>query len=101
MIPGQTAILTPQTIIDAQLRERVTAFTHEAPAGGTATYTWNNLKSGTFLYQSGSHPAKQVHMGLYGALQVGTYAGTDRDILLLYSEIDPALHAIQQQRPRR
>lgn len=94
VIPGQNAILTPQALpADALGRVRVTAFTHEAPAGGTATYTWNNLKAGTFLYQSGSKPAKQVHMGLFGALTVGQYYEAPHDVLLLFSEIDPVLHA--------
>lgn len=78
------------------LAQRARSFVHEAaPGGGTASYTWNNLKSGTFLYQSGSHPAKQVHMGLYGALTVGTYPQASAETLLLFSEIDPALHATQ------
>ncbi|MFZ5799350.1 MAG: multicopper oxidase domain-containing protein [Desulfobulbaceae bacterium] len=88
IIAGQNATLTP--VVQGN---RVTAFTHEAPAGGTASYTWNNIKAGTFLYQSGSNPAKQVHMGLYGALTVGTYYQATDEALLLYSEIDPALHA--------
>ena len=88
IIPGQNATLTP--VVQGN---RVTAFTHEAPAGGTALYTWNNIKAGTFLYQSGSSPAKQVHMGLYGALKVGQYYEAPHDLLLLFSEIDPALHA--------
>lgn len=88
VIPGQPATLNPQTTPDGRVR----AFTHEANAGGLATYTWNNLQAGTYLYQSGSHPAKQVQMGLYGALKVGGYPHIDRDIVLLYSEIDPTLH---------
>lgn len=97
VIPGQNAILTPEfTPPDPQGRQRVTSFTQTAPAGGgTATYTWTNLKSGTFLYQSGSNPAKQVHMGLYGALTVGTYSEALSEVMVLYSEIDPALHATQ------
>ncbi len=92
VIPGQNTILTPQVITDGQGRQRVRAFTLEAPAGGTASYTWNNIKSGTFLYQSGSNPAKQVHMGLFGALVVGEYSEATNEVLLLFSEIDPALH---------
>ena len=34
----------------------------------TGTYTFTGLKPGTFLYQSGSHMAVQVQMGLYGAM---------------------------------
>jgi len=86
---------------------RVTAFTNEAGATtGTASYFWAaaDLKPGTFLYNSGSHPAKQVHMGLYGAVVVdadangcasglAAYPGVcyDRDIVIIYSEVDPAL----------
>jgi len=93
VIPGQMTTLNPQVIVDSQGRTRVSAFTNEAPAaGGTATYTWNNLQTGTFLYQSGSHPAKQHQMGLYGALTVGSYPGVTNELTLLFSEIDPALH---------
>ena len=96
VIPGQPANLTPQTIahIDTAGRNstRIRAFTHEAPAGGTASYTWTGVKPGTYLYQSGSHPAKQVHMGLFGALTVGSYPGTSGDVTLIYSEVDPVLH---------
>ena len=96
IIPGQPATFTPQTIsfTDSAGRtsNRIRAFTNEAAVGGTATYTWTGVKPGTYLYQSGSHPAKQVQMGLYGALTVGTYAGTSGDVTLLYSEIDPVLH---------
>ncbi|GAB4336216.1 MAG: hypothetical protein Kow0089_06320 [Desulfobulbaceae bacterium] len=96
VIPGQHATLTPQTTTDGQGRQRVTSFTAEAaPGGGTATYTWTNLKRGTFLYQSGSHPAKQMHMGLYGVLKVGQYFGAYSESLVVFSEIDPVLHATQ------
>jgi len=87
---------------------RVTAFTTEAAAlTGSVTYSWTaaELKPGTYLYSSGSHPAEQVHMGLYGALVVdadatgcasglAAYPGVcyDRDIVVIYSEIDPDLH---------
>ena len=94
IIPGQPATFTPVTTVDGTGRTRITAFTHEAAAnGGTASYTWTGVKSGTYLYQSGSHPAKQVQMGLYGALTVGTYPDTHDEVTLLYSEIDPVLHS--------
>lgn len=94
VIPGQPTTLTPQVFVDPQGRTRIQAFTTEAAAaGGLASYTWNNLKPGTFLYQSGSHPAKQIQMGLYGALKVGSHADAVNEVTLLFSEIDPALHA--------
>lgn len=93
VIPGQEVTPNPQVITDLQGRTRVTAFIHEAPVGGSAIYSFNNLKTGTYLYQSGSHPARQVQMGLYGALTVGDYdVGVIPDVTLLFSEIDPALH---------
>jgi len=85
---------------DSATRDRVLSFTHQAAAGGSATYTWNNVKSGTYAYQSGTHPAVQVQMGLYGALWQNTASGDAYDgvayneqAILLYSEIDPAMHA--------
>lgn len=87
------------TLTDGQGRERATSFIAQADAAGTVTYTWSDLKPGTYLYLSGSHPAKQVQMGLYGALKVyaadgGAYSGAspDKEVMLLYSEIDPKLH---------
>jgi len=64
VIPGQRASGAP--VRDAG--GRVVSMAPEAAPSGEYTYTFNNLKPGTFLYQSGSHPAVQVQMGLYGAL---------------------------------
>ena len=64
VIPGQ-----PFTASPVRTGNRVRSMTPEATAnGGTASYTFTGLKPGTFLYQSGSHPAVQVQMGLYGAM---------------------------------
>lgn len=98
MIPGQKAIVVgsgaSQNPEPVRSGVRITSFTTPTPAGTTFDYLWHNVdeNEGTYLYMSGSHPAKQVHMGLYGPLKVGTYEGTSGDITLLYSEIDPALH---------
>ncbi len=85
---------------------RVRSFDKEAAAGGgVATYTWASIKPGTYLYSSGTHPQVQVQMGLYGAMSkdagVGQVAYTQgatnvaysSQATLLYSEVDPALHA--------
>lgn len=119
VIPGQSAIMAPVwfepgTAItytgkrpDGNLTARVRSFTHEAAAsGGTADYVWPSLRPGTYLYESGTHPQVQVQMGLYGALvrnavdaagatRAQAYAGVeyDQSVTVLYSEIDPALHA--------
>lgn len=104
MIPGQITSVAPVTFEDGQGRDRIRSFTHETPSGNTepVAYHWPNLRPGTFLYQSGSHPAVQVQMGLYGSLskdfeQAGTdqaYEGIeyDQDHVVILSEIDPALH---------
>jgi len=100
VIPGQSITPSP-TFVGG----RVMSFTTEIPAySGTgtppsATYTWSNLKAGCYLYQSGTNPAVQVQMGLYGALTVDSaagfaYPGKDyaAEALLLFSEVDPDLH---------
>ncbi len=101
VIPGQIAAMAPVFFTDAQGRRRVKSFTAEAAAnGGEATYTWTNFRAGTYLYQSGSHAAVQVQMGLFGGVKKETVAGQsytgithDYEAILFLSEIDPALHA--------
>jgi FtsP/CotA-like multicopper oxidase with cupredoxin domain len=90
------------------LTKRVRSFDTEAATGSSADYTWSNVAPGSYLYQSGTQPQVQVQMGLYGAVaknaaELGTaaaqaYAGVayDNQATLLYSEIDPALHAAVQ-----
>jgi hypothetical protein len=92
-IPGQLKATSPVTFTDGQGRQRVRSFDAEtAGAGGLGSYTWTGVKEGTYLYHSGTHPQVQVQMGLYGALTVGSYGYTD-EATVVYSEIDPALHA--------
>jgi FtsP/CotA-like multicopper oxidase with cupredoxin domain len=101
VIPGQIATMAPVFFTDAQGRRRVRSFTAEAAAnGGEATYTWTNFRPGTYLYQSGSHAAVQVQMGLFGGVKKDAAAGQvytgiayDNEAILFLSEIDPALHA--------
>jgi FtsP/CotA-like multicopper oxidase with cupredoxin domain len=96
VIPGQYALQgDPERNLDGRAR----SFTHEAPPGGTADYTWPNIQPGTYMYHSGSHAALQVQMGLYGALTrlAGfgeAYPGVrfERELTLLFSEVDPDLH---------
>jgi hypothetical protein len=79
--------------------------TREAATSGTVSYTFIAGSPGTYLYESGSDPVKQVEMGLYGALIVRPSAGAgfaynaastqfdpSREYLLLLAEIDPELH---------
>ena len=81
--------------------------------GGTLTYSFTAGKPGTYLYESGTDPQKQVQMGLAGALIVrpaghpdwayndsSTAFDPDREYLMLLQEIDPALHeAVEAGRP--
>jgi len=94
VIPGQSIVPYP-----SKPYGRVMSFTTEVAPGATGTYTWAAPKAGTYLYQSGTNPAVQVQMGLYGALTVGSaagfaYPGKDyaAEALLLFSEVDPFLH---------
>jgi FtsP/CotA-like multicopper oxidase with cupredoxin domain len=93
--------------------------TTEAAANtGTVSYNFTAGNPGTYLYQSGSDQAKQVEMGLYGALIVRpnsttcpVVAGTScaygantrfdsgREYLLVLSEIDPVLHHAAETTP--
>lgn len=89
------------------LERRVRSYGVEAPAdGGSRSYRWTNFRenpiggSGTFVYHTGTHPQKQLYMGLYGTLTKDAAAGEIytgvpyiNDITLFYSDIDPAFNA--------
>lgn len=93
-IPGQYKPLSPvMENTDGTGRLRATSFDTPTTPGMVGTYQWFGLEAGSYLYHSGTHPQVQVQMGLYGALTVGAYAGVATDVALVYSEIDPALHA--------
>ncbi|MDF5755581.1 multicopper oxidase domain-containing protein [Spongiactinospora sp. TRM90649] len=76
----------------------------EAPPGGEAVYTFTASQPGTYLYESGTDPAKQIEMGLAGALVVRPAGHPDqvydeatrfdpaREYLLVLGAIDPDLH---------
>ena len=70
--------------------------------GSSTTYSFVAGEPGTFLYESGVNPERQVPMGLYGALVVhaapgmayGTAASAyDAAAVLVLSELDPAFNA--------
>jgi len=104
VIQGQVTAMTPVFITDSQGTPRVRSFTAETgvlPADNTTTYSWANLKPGTFLYESGTHLAVQVPMGLYGAMKKDAtpapqaYPGInyDTEAVIFFSEVDPDLNA--------
>lgn len=104
VIPGQTTTMTPVMFTDAKGHQRVRAFTQETATNQTQTYTWNNVRPGTYVYHSGTQPAVQVQMGLYGGVKKDVasnqaYSGInyDHEVILFYSEIDPYLHKMVKQ----
>ena len=104
IIPGQPATMTPVRFGPApypQFEGRIRSLTYETLPGNTepVEYVWNNIKPGTYLYHSGTHMQCHVQMGLYGAVTQDAVPGEaypgmayDKEVLLLYSEIDPAFH---------
>lgn len=90
----------PVYFTDANGKQRVRSLTTETAPGASGTYTWTVNKSGTFLYRSGTHMQVQDQMGLYGAVThdaalgqaYGPTTAYDKDVTLLYSEIDPVIH---------
>jgi hypothetical protein len=108
VIPGQIPTLTPGTWptwtdgttgARTNLNQRVRSLTHETNPATTVDYVWTNIKPGTYLYHTGTQQQVQVQMGLYGAMKNDFAAGQaytgvnyTKDVILLFSEIDPVLH---------
>lgn len=104
---GQTEVLANGAPAQPQFSgSTLTSLTNTAAANsGSVTYQFVANSPGTFLYQSGTDPQKQVQMGLFGALIVRPTMGADyayndamtrfnpeTEFLILLSEIDPAMH---------
>lgn len=110
-LPGPTLTVNQGDVVTVNLSNRLSenvsitfhgqglpADTTGAPPLGTTSYTFTASQAGTFLYEAGltANGAKQVAMGLYGALIVlpaappTTYTS---EAMLLVSEIDPALNS--------
>ncbi len=116
--PGQKNVKVNGQRVQPQYNNgELVSLTNYALPGETITYSVTTSSPGTFLYESGTNPFKQVQMGLYGAIIVrpcdyephetglctayGTGTGTefDREYLLVLSEVDPAFHqAVKQGR---
>ncbi len=104
--PGQTNVLANGIPAQPQGGGSTTSLTDTAAAnGGTITYTFKADHPGTFLYESGTKPEKQVRMGLFGALIVRPTMGANyaydrsdsrftpsEEFMVLLSEIDPYQH---------
>ncbi|MCA9901400.1 MAG: multicopper oxidase domain-containing protein [Anaerolineales bacterium] len=117
MFPGQENVLANGVPAEPQFDGggALTSLTNVAAAnGGSMTYSFVATEPGTYLYESGTNPVKQVGMGLFGALIVRPSSvpvgGTDpnpahyaynrsdsvftasEEFMVLLSEIDPYQH---------
>ena len=116
MFPGQENVMADGAPAQPQFdaNGNLTSLTKVAPAnGGSVTYSFVATNPGTFIYESGTDPAKQVRMGLFGALIVRPALGPnyvnnrpdskfnpDAEFLILFSEIDPYLNqAVEAGKP--
>ncbi len=121
--PGQSGVMADGTPAQPQHGPsgQLVSFTNHAdPAGGAVSYTFTPTNPGTFMYQSGTYPHRQIPMGLCGALVVrpadydpavperktayglGTDTEFDREYVLVTGEIDPDLHdAVRKGEPYR
>ena len=106
VFPGQTGVQAGGVPAQPQLSgSEVTSLVQPAPVAGSMTYTFTASEPGTYIYESGTDPVKQVQMGLYGALvirpaghadwsynDVATKFKADTEYVMLLSEVDPDLH---------
>lgn len=105
MFPGQEDVMANGAPAQPQgSGAGLTSLTDAAPAnGGSVTYSFVASNPGTYIYESGTNPAKQVRMGLFGALVVrpsttgpsymndrgDSQFDPDEEFMVLLSEIDP------------
>jgi FtsP/CotA-like multicopper oxidase with cupredoxin domain len=107
VFPGQSGVTADGAPVAPQFDGggNLVSLSQSAPSLGSITYSFTASAPGTYLYESGTDPVKQVQMGLFGALVVrstdgGTAYGsatrsnynTNTEYVLLMSEIDPDLH---------
>ena len=121
VFPGQENVLA-NGVPSAPQFDGGGALTSLAPVaaanGGTMTYSFVASRAGTFNYQSGTSPERQVRMGLFGALLVRPVRTTgnaetryvydggdvvyraDKEFMILLSEVDPYLsQAMERGQP--
>ena len=115
MFPGQENVMANGSSAQPQFdgSGTLSSLTNTAAPGGSVTYSFVASKPGTFIYESGTSPEKQVRMGLAGALIVRPASGADHaynradsqftpeeEFLVFLSEIDPYQHqAAEQHKP--
>ena len=112
MFPGQENVQANSALAQPEFLGSggsLSSFTTSAATGGTVTYSFVANNPGTFIYESGTDPKKQVQMGLASVLVVRPTAGASfaynrsdsqftvgEEYLALLSEIDPYLHQAVQ-----
>ncbi|HRA66952.1 MAG TPA: multicopper oxidase domain-containing protein [Caldilinea sp.] len=121
VFPGQENVVANGVLAAPQFTGG--ALTSLAPVatanGGAMTYSFVASRAGTFIYQSGTNPDRQVRMGLFGALIVRPVrpdsppAGasfvygegsavykTGPEFMIMLSEVDPYLNqAVERGQP--
>lgn len=119
VFPGQEAVLAnglpSEPVFDAG-GKLVSLAPAAAANGGSMTYSFVAAQPGTYTYQSGSDPTKQVQMGLFGVIVVYPPQGLggehyaynwprsqyrpDYEFIQILSEVDPDLHtAVERRQP--
>ncbi len=113
MFPGQENVQANGAAAQPQFDAggALTSLTNVAAKnGGSITYSFVAANPGTYIYESGTNPRKQVGMGLFGALIVRPSMGANfmynradsqftpgEEFLVLLSEIDPYQHQAAEQ----
>jgi FtsP/CotA-like multicopper oxidase with cupredoxin domain len=119
MFPGQENVLADGAPAQPQFNGSgaLTSLTNAAaPAGGSVSYSFVATNPGSYIYESGTLPHKQVRMGLFGALIVRPALGAsymynrpdsqyttntqfstggpqvNEEYMVLLSELDPYQH---------
>jgi FtsP/CotA-like multicopper oxidase with cupredoxin domain len=113
VFPGQSDVTADgsPSVPQADSTGKVTSLAPVAAKnGGQVTYQFKADKPGTYLYESGTDPVKQVEMGLYGAIIVRpaghpnqayddarTAFQPGREFIHVLAQVDPELHLAVEQ----
>jgi FtsP/CotA-like multicopper oxidase with cupredoxin domain len=117
MFPGQQDVLANGVAAQPQFTgATLTSLTNAVAPGASVSYSFRATSPGSYIYESGTLPQKQVRMGLFGTLIVRPTAGAGRmytradsqyttdttfaasgptvneEYMVLLSEIDPYQH---------
>lgn len=106
IFPGQEDVLANNAPTQPEFNGgNLVSLTTSAASGASVTYKFVADKPGTYVYESGTDPKKQVAMGLAGVLIVRPSSGAnfaynradsqftpEEEFLVMLSEIDPYLH---------